>query len=133
MAALPNGSKVVRLDIHLTDQSDTNVQFRRFFSYAGALTQTDAQTWVNSIATDFAADMIGSFNTSTTFNLAVLTDLTSPSAAQAQAGAATLGTRAGIPLPSGVAVVVKSKIARRYRGGHPKVYLPSPTATQLTT
>src|SRR5215467_12594453 len=34
------------------------------------------------------------------------------------------GTVAGTPLPANVAHVVSWKIARRYRGGHPRTYLP---------
>lgn len=52
------------------------------------------------------------------------TDLTSPTAAFASVPKAVGGTTGGTPYPANVAAVINFKIARRYRGGHPRMYMP---------
>jgi len=133
MPALPAVSKVVRMDFHLTQASDTNVQFRKFFAYAGVLSQNDAATWATAARTSFGAHIAPSLVTGCNLILTVLTDLTSATAAQAQDATAANGANGTDNLPTGVAMIIKSKIARRYRGGHPKVYLPGMRQTNVTS
>lgn len=42
------------------------------------------------------------------------------------------GTRTGTPLPTSAAMVLSWKIARRYRGGHPRVYIPAGNVADVT-
>ncbi len=56
--------------------------------------------------------------------LTLLTDLSSPSAVQSQVTTnSSGGGGAGATLAGGSAAVVKKRIARRYRGGHPRDYI----------
>lgn len=55
-------------------------------------------------------------------------DLTSDTAASNSLSASTFGVRTGDFVPSSVAMVVSQEINRRYRGGHPRKYLPWGTA-----
>lgn len=65
-------------------------------------------------------------------------DLTSNVAASGSANAAFTGTRVGLGLTAQVAIVISWEIQLRYRGGHPRTYLPAGvgedtlTATQWT-
>ncbi len=124
MPALPPVPKVVRVDFHMSLGGNANMQNRVFFQYAGALTQADAQTWVNAIATDWVTSAMSHMTTLISLVSTTLTDLTSSSAAQAISGNTGVGTNATAGPVGGLAFVVKKKIARRYRGGHPKDYLP---------
>lgn len=61
-----------------------------------------------------------------------VTDLTS---AYGQGGIDTTtstGTYAGTALPSSTACAVSFKIGRRYRGGHPRMYLPAGSVSSIT-
>jgi len=122
--------KVVRVDWFWTIANGVPAQVRKFFQYAGALSSADAQTWVNSFnsaynTTGFQADMPAT----TVLNSIMLTDLTSASSPQAIASTGRTGTNGGTSVPNSIAFVVKDRIARRYRGGHPRTYLPGvPTA-----
>jgi hypothetical protein len=47
-----------------------------------------------------------------------------------QTGAQSPGTLAGSPMAIGTSVMINLNIARRYKGGHPRVYLPPMSTTQ---
>lgn len=122
MPVLPSVPKVVRIDFHATYGGDTNVSNRFFFSYSGTLSAADAQTWLNSIVTSWLADWVTNLVTAYTHTSASLTDLSSPSAPQVFNSVAGSGINAVQGVAAGTAAVVRHKIARRYRGGHPRAY-----------
>lgn len=66
----------------------------------------------------------GQFPASTSFTGVTVTDLTSDIAPVTVATSGTAGTRVGGILPANVAVLASYSIARRYRGGHARNYLP---------
>jgi hypothetical protein len=133
--ALPNVSKVVRVDYHIQDDSDLNSINRFFMSYTGSLSNADAQTWVDAIA----AQWLGTAGIGRTFSNVCalvrteLTDLTSPSSAQAINSVAYIATKTEARLGAGTAAVISFKIARRYRGGHPRMYIGGRTIDTLLT
>jgi hypothetical protein len=113
MPPLPNVSKVVRVDWKLTLANGVAAQWRKYFQYAGTLSAGDAQ------ATAFKADLVNTV----TVDTIQLTDLTSSSSPQVQGVGSTAGTSGGTQVNNGAAFVVRDKISRRYRGGHPRTYL----------
>jgi len=52
-------------------------------------------------------------------------DLTNAGAASGSATDTTAGTRAGTAMPNSVAAAISWRINNRYRGGHPRTYLPA--------
>lgn len=60
-----------------------------------------------------------------------VTDLTTPSSARGVANITGGGSNSGALQPGQVAIVVSWSISRRYRGGHPRTYMPGVTATML--
>jgi hypothetical protein len=124
MPALPAVARVVRVDVAFSIPGDNNAEFRKFLQYTGVLTAGDAQTWVSAIHAAFNTRMAGQLYTGCTLKQTTLTDLSSSSAAQAFDATPHAMANANTSLPSGLAMVIKARIARRYRGGHPKTYLP---------
>jgi len=59
-------------------------------------------------------------------------DLTNASAASGLATDTTAGTRAGTPMPNSIAACITWKINNRYRGGHPRTYLPAGVIADVT-
>lgn len=133
MGALPAVPKTVRVDHHFSDGGNTNVQIRNFFQYAGALSVADAQTWLNNIVTGLGVFMTTFSQPTLVLVLSQLTDLTSASSAQVVSSTGFTGGASASQLPAGVCMVIKKKIARRYRGGHPRVYLPGMAEASLST
>jgi hypothetical protein len=60
-----------------------------------------------------------------------VTDLSDPSGAIGTAIAASGGARPGDELPASASVLINFPIARRYRGGKPRVYVPAGVATDV--
>jgi hypothetical protein len=130
---LPAVSKVVRLDLHWTEGTAGNLQCREFFQFAGTLSVADAVTWGANISTAIGTYMTSFMHSGVTLTHLELTDLTSTSAAQVINGTGHTGANGGTALPSGTALVIKKIITRRYRGGHPRIYLPGTVQADLAT
>jgi hypothetical protein len=135
MPALPAVPKVVRLDYHMQFASDLNCETRTFWQYPGALTLADAQTWVNACRSAWGAvtHYAGMVSAEVTLLRTVLTDLSSNTAPQVEDDTQNAGQGVGNALANGSAAVIKFHILRRYRGGHPRMYVPGMLASALTT
>jgi hypothetical protein len=125
MPPLPSPGKVVRCDLFLVVGANQRVRDRIFFTYAGAgPAVADLTTLAATISAAWNTNITPQVNTGTTLFAITLTDLASSSGAQVSVSVARTGTLAGTPMSAGVALIVKFKINRRYRGGHPRFYLP---------
>jgi len=87
----------------------------------------------STLFTNWGTVWAGYASSETYLNEIVITDLTTPSSGQGTHSGATPGTRVGSFLPAGCATLLNFAIARRYRGGKPRLYLPYGTASDLTT
>jgi hypothetical protein len=124
MPALPNVTKVLRCDFFSTVGPDTRVRDRIFFSFSGAGPNVaDLNTLATTIDSAWAANIISLQPSTATLTSIQLTDLTSATGAQTVKSVSRVGNRAVTALPSATSIIIKFKIARRYRGGHPRFYL----------
>lgn len=132
MPALPDVPSTLRVAI--SGQFSNQPWLTRFFiAYAGtAPTSTQLGTFNAAVATAINSDLKGLMNIDTTVTLIDTIDLTSPTAAVAATVESIVGTRSGGVLPSEVSLVSSYKIARRYRGGHPRGYWPFGAQTDLS-
>lgn len=132
MPALPVVPNVLRVDILWQDNADNNVSSRLFFEYTGDAPSGGACA---ALAGDLSTSVIshaGMWSTETAFTGVVITDLSSDDGGRGSTASLTEGTRAGMQLPGGTAVVVSYAINRRYRGGKPRNYLPWGVANDLS-
>lgn len=126
MPALPNVSKVVRLDLNFTLAGSVPARTRQFWRYSGsAPNNTEMLAFCDNAVAGWAANMQSLMSSDYQFISAEGTDLSSPTAAQAISLDTLGGARSGNTMPQDVAAVVRYQIARRYRGGHPRGYWPS--------
>lgn len=70
-------------------------------------------------------------NTGVSLTGATATDLTNASAAQGSASGSTAGSRAGTPLSNAQAAVISWKVNMRWRGGHPRTYIPATVSSDI--
>lgn len=133
MPSLPSPGKVIRFDLLQTLGGDAAARDRIFFSYTGTVSVADLTTLATTVGTAWGTN-ISQFQT-LVCNLVNVqaTDLNTSTGAQVIVAAGKLGTNTNQGMAGGAAVVVKFKIARRYRGGHPRFYLGGAPATNLTT
>lgn len=126
MVALPAVPKVIKIILkHALEAATTEVINRIFMQYSGtAPTDTELNT--------FCSNGVGAWETNlepmATPQVALTEfsaeDLTSPTSAVGAFLSAGVGTRTGGLLGAGTAATISFQIARRYRGGHPRIYTP---------
>jgi hypothetical protein len=122
MPALPNVPRVVRYDFRQTIGPNARVLNRLFFQYSGTLSATDLATLLTTASASWNTNISPNLSTIVTMTSLTGTDLTSPSSPQAVNGTARVGGAGYQNLPAGTSIIIKFKINRRYRGGHPRVY-----------
>lgn len=133
MPALPSPGKVVMHTINYIAGGRTSIN-RIFTSYTGGGNNladlTTLQTailaaWQNRLKRDISSDW--------SIDHIVSTDLQTSTSPQSTTTSAVAGTDASQSLPAGTATLVSAAIPRRYRGGHPRLYLPYPGFDQIST
>lgn len=134
MPPLPAVPKVLRVTQRMQFGSDLDLLSRCFLQYSGsAPSPTQLDDFCTSAVTIWGVDLQTMVNSSVELVGIDAEDLSSPTAAIGTAVAALVGSRSGATLPAGVAAVIQFKIARRYRGGHPRSYWPGAVTTDETT
>lgn len=130
---LPAVPKVVRLTFVQSYGDDQNVINTLHYEYAGTESAADLQTLATTAATAWHSDIHPRQVVGIRLDHVLATDLSSSSSPQAVAAAGTLGTNGGNGITGASSMVVKLLIARRYRGGKPKIFLAGfPTSDQQT-
>jgi hypothetical protein len=119
--------------MRLTFGTDLDVVERFFLKYTGtAPVGTDMATFAGTVITAWTAHLQGLHISDVELVNVDCEDLTSSTGAVGSSVAAVSGTLAGNTLPAGTAFLLNKKIARRYRGGKPRSYLPVGGDSQLS-
>jgi hypothetical protein len=105
-----------------------------FISYAaGVPAAGDLANYADNLYAIIAADMPALMPAATTVTEVEVTDLATAVGAVGISGGSTIGTRAGVELPASCSVLVSYHVARHYRGGHPRSYMPLGVGADLLT
>jgi hypothetical protein len=131
--ALPVAPGVIKVQL-LWEVGDKDAENVLHFTFSGGAPASD--TFVNNVAAamvDNVSGLIALWAPSTVFTGCKVTDLSSDTAPFFEVAASAAGTREGTILAAQVAQLVDYPINRRYRGGHPRSYLPWLTAADLDT
>lgn len=124
MPPLPSPGKVFRCILTWSDGSDTNIQNHFYSSYTGSVSGADA-TAINNAIQGAWHPALGTQQTSNIILESVTTtDLATVTGVEVTTNYTSAGTSAGTKLSSGVAMVLSHTVARRFRGGHSRVYIP---------
>jgi hypothetical protein len=124
MPALPLVPGVIRTQLLWNDGSDMDVTTTLFFRYTGtAPTASEANT-IAAALTSAMAPNNGSWCDDTVLTGATVTDLSSNTGGEGLNTVSIAGTDSNPPLSGGTCFLVNFQIARRYRGGKPRNYLP---------
>jgi hypothetical protein len=125
MPALPSVVNTVKATVHGTIGT---APYDNIFhlQYTGpAPTAADAITLATDVLNDYNTSFISLLGAGTVTTTGCdVVDLTSNTSSSGSASLITPGTRAGAANPNQVATVISWHINLRYRGGHPRTYLP---------
>lgn len=107
-------------------------QTRFYMKYTNSLSQADATTLANTLSASWNTRMAPITAVQYSLAFVKVIDLNSQSGVVVQIAAVHPGTAAGAGVTAGVALVMSAKVAFRYRGGHPRVYIPGMSQNNLT-
>jgi hypothetical protein len=133
MPALPPVPATFRVDLHHKLANDMNVVSRLFFNYTGpAPTNAQMNTLATAVRTAWNSNVGILAGAQVNVHQVECIDLSSATGAIGFDSTTVTGTRAGTTLAAGTAVLINYAVARRYRGGKPRSYLPYLMAADLT-
>lgn len=115
----------VRVNVSGLDGANSDWGTRFFLSYSGSAPSAgDLNTFASDISSDWNAQLSGAIDTASVMNLVDIVDIATHTGFSGQDSTTRAGTRSGSIIPIQVAANVEFGIARRYRGGKPRAYLP---------
>jgi hypothetical protein len=124
MRTYPPVPSVVRITIKQSFGGDSGVINRFYMPFTGpGPTSSQCSIFANAVFEAWQANIYPLQPSDAGVNEVEVTDLTSATAGEGSSVGSGTGTRAGAPLSAGAAAVLQFGIPRRYRGGHPRMYL----------
>lgn len=134
MPALPPVPGVLRVQLTWgTGNSKVNLTNLHFAYTAGPPTAANCATMAASVVSAAATNLTSLMASAASMGEATVTDLATTSGHQGTGGSPFSGSRSGADTAASTCLVMQYDIARRYRGGKPKSFLPLGTATDITT
>lgn len=134
MPALPAVPSTVRVQLKHTFGVDNDLMVRFYLQYSGsAPTAAQLNTFCTAIATAWNSDMAAQISSLVTLVEVIAEDLSSSTGATGSWSGTHSGTSGTTEIPLSTAMLVNFTIARRYRGGKPRMYWPPPNGGDLTS
>lgn len=123
MPALPAAPETIRVALVGKLDEDSDVVSRFYCRYFTGTPPASLNTAAAAIATRWNTDLAAMFSLAYTLTEVDLEDLTSSTAPVGAAVTSHAGTRGGVGLSASACALLRFHIGRRYRGGHPRMYL----------
>ena len=125
-------SPVVRVRLDYRDTTNLKSGSRLYLGYSGsAPSAADCVTLAGDIASAWLTDLAPLITTNYALAEVDVLDITTEAGASGTWSGSNTGTRSGTSLPNQCATNVEFDIARRYRGGKPRMYLPPGAESDL--
>lgn len=132
MPALPPVAGVIRLDLIQKDFEDLNMVNHVFIQYTGTpVLPAQLLDFVDAAAASWHTRIMDFQSNGVTLSAVRGTDLSSDTSPTVESPFTFVGGHTDPALSAGAAAVLSHKIARRYRGGHPRTYLGGLVTSQL--
>lgn len=125
MPALPAVPQTLKVRMGMTVGTDTTTGWHLFLNYGPATpTAGNLNSLASSISANYTTSLQPHASTAVTLTSVTVQDLASSSTPLGVWAGTLAGTQVG-PLSASVSMLISFKIGRRYRGGHPRVYIPT--------
>lgn len=129
---LPLVPQTLKVEIHWTYGTDANVMSHLYYTTAAATPGTaDLLAFVTLFATSYGTNMASQAGNQVILRKVRGIWLGDRTSAVPEWNGSTAGSRAGSALPAQTCMLFNMHIARRYRGGKPRVYFPLGSATDI--
>lgn len=132
MPPLPSVPGIVKISHTFTIGTDTTAVTRMHYGYTGGPpANADALSLANTAHAAFVTDIQPLLSDACSLTALEVLDLSSPSGGVGTNVTVAVGTRGFDYISAGTAALIELKIARRYRGGKPRMYWPMGITTDL--
>lgn len=126
-------SPTLRVKLDYTDAEGTEAGSRFYLTYAGAApTAGNCVTLAGDVAAAWASHIAANVQEAYALTEVDVLDIASYVGLSGSWTGSNAGTMGGSAVPSSVASNIEFGIARRYRGGKPRMYLPPPDVSALS-
>jgi hypothetical protein len=133
MPALPPVANTLKVSLVGTLGSDVDVVNIIHFTYSGATTTASLDTLATTVESAYNTHVLPIIHESYLLEECHIADLTSDISPVGESIVTHGGAVSGASTPAEVAAVVRRHIPRRYRGGHPKVYVAGIPQADMAT
>jgi hypothetical protein len=131
--ALPNASQVIKMEVSGTRLSVPWANIWHMKYSGGPASNTDLEAIYTFASAQILRPYIHNMDEYSYVTLVAFTDLSSDTGATYENTTVSAGTNSGGTIPGSACALVSHSILRRYRGGHPRHYLPVGQATDIET
>lgn len=134
MPPLPSVPNQLKVTMGWEIGGDAKIETIHHFTYSGGAPSTATCVAIAAQIQSYAAtDLEALLYTSGFLDTVTVLDIATSSGAEGTATSRWAGTRAGVEMPVNCCVLLNHQIARRYRGGKPKSFLPFGVQADLFT
>lgn len=126
-------ANVVKIDHYYSVGSDTTAHCHQYYGYTGSPTTAQLNALATACSTAWTTNLRPAFPNTTALNGIGVIDLANPAAPIGYAASGTGGALASPGITAETAVLVNLKVNRRYKGGHPRIYLPAGASSYITS
>jgi len=133
MVALKPVPGVVKFRFYHHVGSDTDISSHLYYRTGQAPTQAQAQSAADAAHTAYVTNCIGLLHNLSSLVSVTCTDLSDPAGPVGSNVTGAAGTRAQGEVPANAVALLNIHVARRYRGGKPRVYWPWGAAPDIQT
>jgi hypothetical protein len=133
MPALPPVSKAIRvaLDGFIQGTKPWRNAWHYGYSVGASVTATDVLNMATAIEAGWRTNIAPSISDTIALTKVTATALDSSTAPEQFVPSTGVGSVSTQPVAAGTALVIQRKVARRYRGGHSRIYIPGVAAAEL--
>jgi len=128
---LPDVPQVLKVAVNGTSSERPWACIFHWGYTGGAPTVADCNTLAGLVLFAWNSNILPIQHEDLSVTSCVITDLTGPSYSSGESAETSAGSLVGGILPAGAAALVSYSINLRYRGGHPRQYLPVGDSTKL--
>jgi len=132
MPPLPPVASCVKTQLYWDNGASKNASSHLYWHFTGgAPSTTDLAAFANLVGTQWGSHMVAQTPNNVTLKEVIAEDLSPGANVPGVATMSTPGTYPTTAMTAETAVLINLTVARRYRGGKPRLYLPGGVSAQL--
>lgn len=131
MPALPFAAQVIKMEVSGTRLGDPWANIWHMKYDGGPASNTDLEDIYTFASAQILRPYIHNMDEYSSVTLVAFTDLSSDTGATYENTTVSAGTNSGGTIPGSASFLVSHQILRRYRGGHPRHYMPFGQASDI--